>query len=438
MGYGGEKRVVYKLNPKQSQFFNSQKRHVAFFGGIGSGKTLTACLRGVSLCAQHPGTVGVVIRESFPKLNDSTKRVFLEKALRPQDWGKPPNQKLELSTNNNENWTKFTNGSQVYYRHSTDEGLFKGPEYDWFLVDQAEEITEEIAKRICERLRGPNCPNVGMWVGNTDKGHNWCYRWFKLGEMKNSELVETTLLDNADNLPKEYVLEQLSKPEEEKAIYIYGSWDNPGGLVLRLNDAHFVSDFQPPDTWYQYTAVDPAGSTGYCAALGFSIDTAGNIYFMREYYRKNRLVKYHAQEILNMWETKARLIYMDPSAWRKEQGDDTRFTTLVDRYRTHGIYAVPAENAVQVGIDMLRDLSQMDEEHRHPTTGKMGAPRIYFVKKRVPNLLEEVAGWMIEDPTKEPVHACDALRYAVASKPTTPISGHKSNFGEDDTGFMGA
>ena len=429
-----------RLNPKQSLFYHSTARHIAFFGGIGSGKTITACIRGIDHCLRYPATVGVVVRNTHVQLNDSTKKVFMD-YLHLIDSGRPSTKKIIVGENNNENWVRLSNGSMVFFRHAGDEGLFKGPEYDWFIVDQAEEVKEEIAKRLTERLRGKHGPNTGMWVGNTDRGHNWCYRWFKLGEKPDSELIETVFLDNADNLPDGYVREQLKRPEEEKAIYLYGSWDNPGGLVLRLSNIHFVRDFPIPDGWHKYVSIDPAGARGTTAALGGVVDYDGNVFIMKEYYHKDRLVKTHAEGIKSIWGNKTYLMYMDPSAWRKEQGDDIQFTTLADRYRRFGVFAVPAENAISVGIDILRGLAVVDEDHRHPLTGEKGAPHIYFSRTGLPNTMEEIASWMLEDPSEEPCHAVDALRYMVSSGYVVPTAGSVyAGMRESDEAvdFMGA
>jgi hypothetical protein len=396
-------------------------RHVAYFGGIRSGKTVAACIRGITVAINCPGSIGVVIRETHVELNDSTKMFFMQWLKRFDD-AQPDGQKYILGKNDNENWVKFTNGSVVFFRHATDPGLYKGPTYTWFLVDQAEDLDEEIAKLICDRLSDVRYPNVGMWVGNTDKGHNWCYRWFKLKEKENSAIIETTFLDNIQNLPPEYVKEQLSRPQEEKDIYIYGSWDNPKGLVLRLTKDHFVQDFSPDPGWYLYVACDPPDTTGTFGGLAYYLTYNGDFIFKREYYAPNRRISEHSRELKFLCQHgKQRLVYFDPSAWRKTQAGDAGFLTLVDLYRRNGINPVPAENSIVIGIDLLRELAQVDPEHEHPFTGKKGAPRLYFVKSHLPNLMEEIAGWMIDDPSREPVHLCDPLRYAVASRPVVPV-----------------
>jgi len=442
--------VLMAFNSKQCEFFYATQkyRHTAFFGGIRSGKTVAAAIRGIDIALQCPGSRGVVIRETHVKLNDNTKFEFM-KYLNEYD------KRLHIidRKNDNENFVLLTNGSWIFFRHAHDEGLFKGPTYTWFLVDQAEEIDEEIAKLVCDRLSDPRYHNVGMWVGNTDRGHNWCYRWFKkdildgdgnvtgYGEKPNSYLIETTFLDNIaylQQIESSYVIEQLRRPQEEQDIYIYGSWDNPSGLILSLSDIHYVNDFKVPEGWYKYISCDPPFTTGTFAALGWSVDYDDNYFYMREYYQDNRLIREHAEAVKLLWHCKENLMFFDPSAWKHGQGDDTQVDIkLADLYRQHGLYPVPAENAIGVGIELLRDKARIDPEHKHPFTGKVGAPHVYFVKSRVPNLLEEMAGWMMDDPSKEPVHQCDNIRYSVASRAAHPIKQVHDETRRLYTGYMG-
>jgi len=404
-----------------STFFVARYHDRVFITG-NSGKTVVGCLKGIDYCLKYPGIVGAVVRRTNPELESSTKKIFLD-LLHQVDGTMPKNKKVILAENNQKNWVKFTNGSMVFFFHTDDEGLFKGPEFGWVLVDQAEEIPENIAQRITERLRQVGYPQQAMFIGNTDRGHNWCYHWFKKKEKPFSELIEVTILDNAENLDKGYLLDQFSRPEEEKKIWLYGSWDNPKGLVLRLTDINFIQPFNPPDGWAHYIGVDPAGSTGYCAALHAVVDYEGNIYIVNEYYQKNKLVKYHAEGILRLTD-RYKIIYMDPSAWRKQEMDKDgkpQFITLADRYREYGVYGVPAENSISIGIDMLREYAAVDPNRRHPFTGELGAPRLYFVKEKLPNLMEQLAEWMIEDPSKEPCHCLDALKYIVATRPPIPV-----------------
>jgi len=409
-----ENTRIIQLKGKQALFAQSKARYTAIFGGVGSGKTMVCSLVGIDMCLRYPGITGAVIRKSVPELRLSVKKRFMD-LLHDMDRGRPVGQKIIESENDQLGIVKFKNGSTVYFLHTQSEGLYRGPEFGWFLIDQAEELDEDIVMKIMTRLRQPGYPHRGMFNGNTDKGHNWCYRWFKLGQLPNSELFEVTYLDNIDNLDKDDIEDMLSRPEDWKKVYLFGSWDSPGGLVLNLQDIHFLEPFDIPAAFPRYIALDPAESTGTCAALAFTVDRHGNYIFVKEYYRSKCLIKEHAEGILKLWDGMHKLIVADPNSWRKRQAMESEFVTIADRYSQYGIFAVPANGNIEVSIDILRELAEPYPEHLHPVTGKSPAPRIYFFKSRLPNLMEEIKSWMIEDPTKEPCHAVSALRYAVSS-----------------------
>lgn len=435
---GRTEQQQIKLLGRQALFARSKARYPAVFGGYCSGKTMAGCLVGIQMCLEHPGITGAVIRNTYPELRTSTKWRFMW-LLDLIDEGKPDNEKVVKTSNEQYQWVKFNNGSMVFFLHTASEALYKGPEFGWFFIDQVEEMEEETVQRITTRLRQPGYPHKGMFAGNTDQGHNWCYRWFKLGQKKNVELFELNFQDNIANLDAGYVDEMLSYSDEWKKINLFGSWDAPGGLVVEPGQECFVDDFVPPDKWPCYTVIDPAESTGTTATLGWTNDFDGNYFICKEYYRDRRLIKDHAAGIRALWEGRERLIIADPMSWKKHQAIETEFVTIADRYREHGISAVPAANDIIPAIDLIRELSEPDPDHKHPITGEKPAPYIYYVASKLPKFFEELRSWMIEKPDKEPCHLMDCFRYLILTRLTKAARKKLSRMHKRvRTSFMGA
>jgi hypothetical protein len=430
-----EKRTI-KLLGKQALFAHSKARYPAMFGGYASGKTTAGCLIGIDYCLRYPGCVGAVIRNTNPELRTSTKKVFVD-LVHKIDQGKSESEKVVDTENEQYNYMRFKNGSTVFFMHTSSEGLYKGPEFGWFFIDQAEELLEDTAQRITTRLRQPGMPQKGMFVGNTDKGHNWCYRWFKLGQKANTELFDISFLDNIQNLDRYYVEEMLAYPEDWKKVNLYGSWDSPGGLVIEPTDDHMVDPFDVPTIWPKYIALDPAESTGICAALAFTVDRNGNRFYTGEYYKGRRIIKDHVPGILKLWEGQQRQIFADPNSWRKAQMGENDFVTIADRFRECGLYAIPAANAITPAVDFIRELHEPDPEHSHPITGRTPAPRMYFFKGRLTHFFEELRGWMIDAPDKEPVHLMDCLRYSILAKVGGPSFKERTRYFRKARSFMG-
>jgi phage terminase large subunit len=98
---------------------------------------------------------------------------------------------------------------------------------------------------------------------------------------------------------------------------------------------------------------------------------------------------------------------------------------VIDEYRDNGIFFVPAKNEVVGGINRVNEYFKSD--------------RLKIFKNCV-NLVEEVenyrwqkikAGQMKnapEAPVKFKDHACDALRYMIASRPESPTEIKKVDY----------
>lgn len=132
----------------QQEFLTAKEKFLGAVGGYGSGKTLPADVLGVALSLNIPGNRGIVIRRSYPKLHDPTERVFLEVLQRSG---------VGFSTAEmRDKWPHrilLENGSEIFFRESSEPGKFLGPEYGWFYIDEAVEEPESTFNALVGRLR---------------------------------------------------------------------------------------------------------------------------------------------------------------------------------------------------------------------------------------------------------------------------------------------
>lgn len=134
--------------PWQYEFIKAKERFLSAVGGYGSGKTLPANILGVLLSITIPGNRGIIIRRSYPKLHDPTERVFLEVLQRSGVGFKTAEMR--------DKWPHrilLDNGSEVFFRESSEPGKFLGPEYGWFYIDEAVEEPESTFNALVGRLR---------------------------------------------------------------------------------------------------------------------------------------------------------------------------------------------------------------------------------------------------------------------------------------------
>lgn len=189
--------------PEQEQFFNVSKRNSCFSGGFGNGKTYVGCQKMLFLLLTFPNTRGVIARYEESKLRQTTMVTFY-KVCQPEFYNAGGNRADSL------NKLRLNNGSEVLFMNlkDTDDGMIRGLEVNFILIDQAEEVSESLylllAARagrwdlgqvpenvlqeserssgrhwpISNRTDKPKVPAYNMILCNPDSEVHWIYRRF--------------------------------------------------------------------------------------------------------------------------------------------------------------------------------------------------------------------------------------------------------------------
>ena len=82
-------------------------------GGFGNGKTAATCIKALKLCKDYPGCNGLIARSTYPKLNDTIRREFLQWC--PTHW-------IKRMPSRDENTLLLKNGSTVNFRYVAQQG----------------------------------------------------------------------------------------------------------------------------------------------------------------------------------------------------------------------------------------------------------------------------------------------------------------------------
>lgn len=220
--------------PAQERFWKAKARHKGFIGGVGSGKTLAGC---VEIIRQPAQSYGAVLAPTYPMLRDATQRTFFE-LFRP----------FVLEHSKSENITMLRNGTVVYWRSADQPDRLRGPNLNWFYLDEADYMDADIWDVMLGRIRRD--PSR-CWVTTTPDGitgrgwvRNKIYKKAKAGN-KDYAIITARTHDNI-HLPAEYIrtLEE-SYTTEWARQELYGEFIDALGKVMRrewLQNTHAIPD----------------------------------------------------------------------------------------------------------------------------------------------------------------------------------------------------
>jgi len=395
-----------KLNPNQAKFLQCEENVVAFFGGIGNGKTFAGILKGLLrvMDKDQKPQLGMIARQTYPELRDSTQRTFFELAHMV---GLMPG--VHYDYKKQENRVIFKNGHEIIFRSLDDPAKLLSINLGWFYIDQMEEVSEEVFLTLLGRLRAVSDPQC--WGTGNPLGHNWVWHRFIHDPVPGNIMFSAKTDENKKNLPDGYIDSLMNNYNEIWVNrYVYGSWDAFEGQIYPDFEpsSHVINDFNPDPGWRRLIAVDH-GRTNPTAVLWGAIDQDDQLWIYREHYEAGQDVEYHIRAIkAHMNEGQYETYLIDPSTGAGKKGDPE---TIGNRYRSMEVPVVGANNDVQGGIDKVTQYFKANK---------------IKITRSCENLRRELINYQWEQPSasrldlnqpekplKKDDHAVDALRYLV-------------------------
>jgi phage terminase large subunit len=438
-----EIRLEYKPKPKQYEFHALAAKYKLFIGGWGNGKTSAGCAEAFTLAMEYPGCTGLVLRRTRPELKATTEPQLLNGGGGPSgDWTGIPEEVIRKH-NKTDNLLELINGSKIIFWPADDPEKLSNLNLGWFLIDQAEEVSEEIFQTLHGRLRQANGPRVGILLANPN-GHDWIWRRFVYLKYPDHKYVHAKTTDN-DTLPKDYVESLMKMPKAWVERYVEGSFDVFSGQIFPEFDRNFhvISPFPMAD-WYEGMEGIDWGYRNPTSVLWTKFDDKGNCFVVDEHLEANRLVHHHAEKIHERraeWGQPMETL-IDPSS---SKTDPTSGRSVIDEFNDHGILVTPADNARIAGINRIGEWMRLDPTHPHPITNEIhpmanaenpedrrGWPRLYIFsncvqliehlgqyqwKKKPPQQEDEAK----EKPLEKDDHDVDALRYTLMRRPQPSV-----------------
>ena len=366
-----------------------------FSGGFGSGKTTACCAKALILSAIMPGNMGVVLRETYPELRDTTRKTFFE--ILPKGW--------IGQWKESENRLILKNGSEVLFRHFENDKIKVGANLGWFFIDQAEEASEGIFLGLQGRLRR-NVPRLYGLLAMNPNGKDWQYRRFVENKDDDYANFDSSTMDNRKNLPPGYIEGMLSAYSPDWIErFVYGKWTKMSGLILHEfdPDRHMIDPIMLRSRWPKFRGLDwGVDSPSTCVFI--AVDEQGVRYVFDEYGDSSRTPEEHAQEIKaksKQYEP-FRASILDSSAFRRESD----LKSVGDRYARSGLYCQPGTKDLLASILHVKHLLKMD--------------KLKFVRGATDETVREMQAWKWgpivagkEKPARGNDHYLDAMRYAL-------------------------
>tara|TARA_R110000744_G_scaffold380512_1_gene501585 strand:+ start:9075 stop:10385 length:1311 start_codon:yes stop_codon:yes gene_type:complete len=396
----------FNFNENQKLFLKCDKQVIAFFGGIGNGKTFAGIAKALMrvINPDNPPQLGMISRQTYPELRDSTQRTFFElchlMGLLPE---------VHYEYRKQENRVKFLNGHEIIFRSLDDPAKLLSINLGWFYIDQAEEVSEEVFLTLLGRLRAVEKPQC--WITGNPLGHNWIWHRFIHDPVPGNIIFNAKTEENIDNLPKGYI-DSLMKNYNEIWVnrYLYGSWDAFEGQIYPDYEPsiHVKHHFNVAPEWRRFIAIDH-GRTNPTAILWGAVDQDDTIWVYREHYEAGQDVEYHARAIqayLN--EGRYETYVIDPSTGAGKKDDPE---TIGNRYRQLKIPVVNAFNDVQGGIDKVTQYFKNNKIYIHKSCENLSRELVNYQWEQPSASRMDLN--QPEKPLKKDDHAVDSLRYLV-------------------------
>lgn len=455
------KSIIYDLSerPKHLAFLKSRHPVVSMFGGYGSAKTFFACVKAHIKCLYYPGNRVIVGRKTYPALQRSTLKTYLEEVAIPANGGSlNPGPVIARFVSSPIPKLFYVNGSEVEFVTLDDVKKIRGPEVGDVVIDQCEEILRDIYLELIGRARywnetrireylasdfrkkleeseevAPVPFNQVIVVGNP--APNWVKEEFYENPKKLNECYQVSTEENRKYLPKDYIENLIARyPKDWVDRFVKGDWNVFGGQVFpefNYEGLHKIPRMVIPSHWPRIIGWDHGRINPTAIEVG-AIDPHGNLIAYKEHYQGDTAPEDHAIAFKHMaigdffplTDSGKFLVHMDYSV--KGNYDASRERKSVwDHYNELGIYGMDAIKDVHAGILLMQRYLHPNPERIfppwYPRAGQPGSPAFFIMDGECPNLVHEtqIYQWQESDedgispemPKKVSDHAVDAWRY---------------------------
>ena len=424
----------YVPHEVQIEFHKSLKTGRLLLGGNRSGKTVGGAAETVwRLRGEHPyqrvKPVPIYARGTTVDIVQGLNKIMLPEIAR---WTPPSlltNGSWEDSYSKQERVLSCSNGSRMDFltnEMETDKHAGTSRDFQWFDEEPPQHIYGEDLLRLVDVN--------GKWILTMTpvEGMTWVYHTIYAPIMEEGEEdpdIDCFVVSTSQNPHvSEKVLDSLTKgmTEEEKLARRHGKFIAQTGLIYPefKEGIHTLPPIKPDDL--KHMTVIAAMDHGFrnpTAWLWATVDHEGRVIVFWEYYQSERTIMEHSQHLLE-WEKANGLepYYRigDPAIAQRSAINGASVQT---EYAENNVFIGTGNNDVNYGLNRVRQYIQnsglfitsncthLIKELRNYRWDSWATKRIEATKQAK------------DQPKKVNDHACDALRYLIASRPEAEFAG---------------
>ena len=210
-------RIKHSYIPlhKQSLFHLSGSKYRLYIGAWRAGKSYAGCQEAFKQSMLYKDNCGLIGRKDFTDLRDTTIETFFSVA--------PP--ETIQSYNKSEHILVFKNGSRVLFRELKDGIGLGSLNLGWFYIDEAEQVNENVFKRLKGRLSldktGRQC---GWLTSNPPNEGHWLHEIFVKQQDPDHAIFYASTYENKEHLPAGYIQDLEKLPLSWRKKYLMGQF----------------------------------------------------------------------------------------------------------------------------------------------------------------------------------------------------------------------
>lgn len=431
-----------KPSATQDRFLRATKKHVAFGGARGGGKSWAVRAKAIVLGLSYPGIKLLIVRRTYKELLNNHIAPLRETLVGIGQY------------HGTDKMIRLPNGSSISFGYcATDADLdqYQGAEYDVVFLDEATQLDEQWISKITASVRGVNSfPKRVYYTCNPGgRSHGYIKRLFIDRQYQPGEnpddytFIQSRVTDNHALMEAQpdYIKQLEALPPKLRKAWLDGAWDIFDGQFFedfRDDPAHYkdrlwthvIDPFQPPEGWPILRSFDFGYAKPFSCAW-WAVDYDGRLYRLLEWYGCQRdhngidipneglkidpdAIFTHIHDIERQHPYLAGKKIMgvaDPSIWDASRGESVAESGI-----RHGVLFTPGDNHRIAGWMQCHYRLRFDSE---------GVPGMYVFSncrafiRTIPTLIYDERHPEDLDTSMED-HVADEWRYLCMSRPIKP------------------